>query len=430
MSSMELRARAMIFWPGITADIHKIRAECHECNKNAPSQAPLPSTQATPPSTPFEAVFADFLDFGGHHYLVVGDRLSGWVEIFASPVGSPRAGAMGLIASLRAFFATFGVPGELSSDGGPEFTASATRDFLYCRGISHRVSSAHHPQSNGRAEVAVKSAKRLLRSNVGPTGVLDNDRLLRADPDCNVSPAQIVFGKQLRDSFSFVNRLEKYSNPFVRPEWQEAWHSKEVALRARFVKSSESLNEHVRPLRPIHDGDRCFIQNQVGNSPKRWDRTGTVVETLGHDQYRIKVDGSGRLTTRNRMFLRAFVPAFTEIQERAHAGPSMPSLAPPALKPPDAALPRPGLPYAAPRDPCTDTPCVAPPSPSAPHERPTDDDLPAATLSLPILAPASPPHGQPPPLSDASPPAPSLRPRRAIRQPRVYEPETGHWISP
>jgi hypothetical protein len=123
----------------------------------------------------------------------------------------------------------------MSSDGEPEFTAGATRDFLSRWGICHRLSSAHYPQSNGRAKVAVKTAKRLLRSNIGPTGGLDSNRLLRAllqlrntpDPDCCVSPAQIVFGRQLRDSLSFTSRLEKYSNPSIRLEWCKAWQSKE-----------------------------------------------------------------------------------------------------------------------------------------------------------------------------------------------------------
>ena len=65
-----------------------------------------------------------------HHYLLSGDRLSGWVEVFSAPSGSPRAGASGLIAHLRSLFATFGVPCRLSSDGGPEFTATATDEFL------------------------------------------------------------------------------------------------------------------------------------------------------------------------------------------------------------------------------------------------------------------------------------------------------------
>ena len=69
---------------------------------------------------------------------------------------------------------------ELASDGGREFTDDATCEFLRRWGVKHKLSSAYHPQANGRAEVAIKSAKRLLRSNVGPTGTLDYARFLRA----------------------------------------------------------------------------------------------------------------------------------------------------------------------------------------------------------------------------------------------------------
>ena len=214
-SSMEQRACTIVYWLGISKDIRKTREGCADCNRNAPSQAATPPLPSTPPLSPFEAVFADFFDYRGCHYLVVGDRLSGWVEVLSSTAGTNLAGSAGLVRHLRSFFATFGVPEEISSDGGPEFTAKGTQDFLRLWGVRHRVSSVSFPQSNGRAEVAVKTAKRLLLSNTGPTGSLDHDRFLRAmlqlrntrDPDCNLSPAQIIFGRPLRDLFSFVNRL-------------------------------------------------------------------------------------------------------------------------------------------------------------------------------------------------------------------------------
>ena len=322
ISAMQSRAQSIVFWPGMTLDIQDIRSRCRECNRNAPSQASTPSEPATPPLTPFEQIFADFFEFAGHHYLIAGERLSGWSEIFSTPSGTAWSGAKGLIGCLRSMFATFGVPDQLSSDGGPEFMAGATKEFLKRWNVDHRISSAYHPQSNGRAEVAVKTAKRLLRSNIGPNGSLDNDKLLRAllqmrntpDPDCNLSPAQIIYGRPIRDSLSFVNRLEKYSNPHIRATWREAWASKEDALRVRFSKTSESLNEHAKPLTPLKTGDKCFIQNQTGSNPTKWHRTGTVVEVADHDQYIVKVDGSGRLTKRNRKFLRSFKPASMTIE--------------------------------------------------------------------------------------------------------------------
>ena len=162
VSSMEARARCTVFWPGMTADIHQIRDTCPDCIRHAPSQPRQPPASPSIPSTPFESIASDFFQLSGHHYLVIADRLSGWPVVFKSPPGSPQSGAHGLISCLINYFARFGIPEELSSDGGPEFTASATEDFLKRWNIRHRLSPSYLPQSNGRAEVAVKSVKRLL----------------------------------------------------------------------------------------------------------------------------------------------------------------------------------------------------------------------------------------------------------------------------
>jgi len=113
--------------------------------------------------------------------------------MFQSPHGSPQAGEDELIACLSNYFSRFGVP---NSNGGPEFVAQSTKEFLQRWGVTHRLSSSYHPQSNARAEVIVKSTKRLLRSNTGPFGTLNKDKFLPAmmqlrntpDLDCDVSP--------------------------------------------------------------------------------------------------------------------------------------------------------------------------------------------------------------------------------------------------
>ena len=43
------------------------------------------------------------------------------------------------------------------------------------------------------------------------------------------------------------------------------------------------------------------VQNQAN---REWDRTGTVVEVLRYRQYTIRLDGSGRLSRRNRVHLK------------------------------------------------------------------------------------------------------------------------------
>ena len=54
------------------------------------------------------------------------------------------------------------------------------------------------------------------------------------------------------------------------------------------------------------------IQNQRGNDPKRWNKSGKIVEKLDYDQYLVKVDGGGRLTRRNRRFLKKIISTLAD----------------------------------------------------------------------------------------------------------------------
>ena len=71
--------------------------------------------------------------------------------------------------------------------------------------------------------------------------------------------------------------------------------------------------------------DTVQVQNQVGNYPSRWDITGIVVEVKPHDQYVIKVHGSGRLTTRNRKFLKKITP-YAHSESQNHPSISVPQI--------------------------------------------------------------------------------------------------------
>ena len=65
---------------------------------------------------------------------------------------------------------------KISSDGGPQFKAEAFKAFLRNWGVYHRKSSVDYAQeSNARAEVAVKSAKRIVSDNCNQNRSLNND---------------------------------------------------------------------------------------------------------------------------------------------------------------------------------------------------------------------------------------------------------------
>ena len=208
-------------------------------------------------------------------------------------MGSITSGSHGLITLLKNFFGTFGVPVELSSDQGKEYIADETQEFLLRWGVKHRDSAAYNPRSNGRAELAVKATKRLLENNIGSDGKLNTDKFIRAllikrntpDPVTKLSPAEIIFGRKLRDKLPRVNKKTNiFHNPSVQPAWKNAWEEKERALRLRYQGCQQRLSEHSRDIPPLHEGDRVSIQNQTGHRPTKWERTGTVVEVRDHNK--------------------------------------------------------------------------------------------------------------------------------------------------
>ena len=117
VSAMERRAGSIVFWPGMTTDIHAVRDSFVHFNRNAPSQAATPAILPNPAATPFEKVLADYFDYGARHFLVMGDSFSGLADVLGTPSGTSVAGAAALVGLLRAYFATFGVPEEISTDG-------------------------------------------------------------------------------------------------------------------------------------------------------------------------------------------------------------------------------------------------------------------------------------------------------------------------
>ena len=263
----------------------------------------MPPHAPSAPTYPFQSIVCDFFSMAGRTYAAIADRYSNWLSI----VELQKDTSQELINVLREYFSIYGIAELFSSDSASIFTSQLFRDFCTRWGIEQRISSAYHPHSNKRAEVAVKSAKRLVRDSLGPGGSLNTDALYRAllahrnspDPTSGLSPSQVIFGRKLRD---FTPCSPGHYMP--REEWRQTAEKRELAMSRRHIRTEEALHTGSKKQAPLIEGDFVTIQDQTGNTPKRWSKTGKVLEALGHDSYLVKVDGSQRLTKRNRQFLR------------------------------------------------------------------------------------------------------------------------------
>ena len=124
-----------------------------------------------------------------------------------------------------------------------------------------------------------------------------NSEILRVD--LVVRPSNILFGRNLKDQLpATIDNLK------VRKEWRFDRDMREQALAIKFAELEKELGGGARKLRDLEVGDMVQIQNQRGNDPKRWNKSGKIVEKLDYDQYLVKVDGGGRITRRNRRYLK------------------------------------------------------------------------------------------------------------------------------
>lgn len=303
-NSMRANAKQRFFWPGMGSQLSLRRAQCKRCNEIAPSNPKEMPTQPLQPTYPFQMVVADLFHMAGRIYVVYADRFSGWTEVASTKSSS---NSKTICDIFRRYFISFGVPEELASDGGPPFQSSEFSNFLRIWNITHRCSSAYYPQSNGRAEAAVKYMKRILTTNISIDGSLDKDPVAKAlllhrntpSHDIGASPAELLFGRPIRDHLP---------NPVsFRGEWIDLADQREVAMKKRYAMQLQSVSPR-KTLNELKVGDAVAVQNQHGNHPLRWNNTGTIVETLPNRKYRVLVDGSRRTTFRNRRFLKEILP--------------------------------------------------------------------------------------------------------------------------
>jgi transposase InsO family protein len=292
------RARQIVYWPRIDNDVDNIVRNCTACQRELPSQPQETLLHRPPPSRPFEEISMDFGDYGGHKFLIAVDHCSGWQSV--ADLGT-HALTSQLISATRDIFCIAGVPNTLWSDGGPQFRATAFQEFLKRWGVTHRTSSPRYPQSNGRAEAAVKATKKLIRRCWNPqTRKLDQDPWVqgvlqhRNTPGpCGRTPAEILYGRPVRDM------LPAHRRNFAA-EWQTSADEAEVAAARRQDRVEELYNSRATDLPALQAGNKVAIQDQ---ETKRWDRYGEIVEVGDHRRYFIKL-ASGRVLCRNRRHLR------------------------------------------------------------------------------------------------------------------------------
>ena len=134
------------------------------------------------------------------------ENYSRWLEIL--PLHTTTAAIV--IKKFMQLFTTYGIPDSIVSDNRPQFQRSEFREFTLEFDFDHRTSSPCFPHASGKAESAVKVAKKLLSQQSLEIALLN----YRATPHSStgVSPAIALMGRQLKTK---LPRLP--ANLFLQP---------------------------------------------------------------------------------------------------------------------------------------------------------------------------------------------------------------------
>ena len=144
------------------------------------------------PEGPWTRVGTDLLSFKGKTFLVVMDYYSRYLELMYLS----SATSSFVIGKLKSIFARWGIPREVVSENGPQFSSDEFASFSKSYGFKHVTSSPCYPQSNGLAECAVKIAKRILRQEDPYLALMVYRSTTLAST--GYSPSQIMLNRRMR----------------------------------------------------------------------------------------------------------------------------------------------------------------------------------------------------------------------------------------
>jgi hypothetical protein len=265
-------AKQHVFWPGLKADIEntvKACIICQEYARNPPKTAISPSPN---PKGPWQRLHADYAGpFLGGMWLVIMDSFSKYPHVLFTQSTSAEA----TVSLFKTVLAIHGLPLEIVTDNGPQFSSVTFNSFCAENGIKHLTSPPYSPKCNGLAENFVgifKNAMLKARQDGATIKNSINDFLInyRATPHTTTgeAPSTLLFKRRNRTQLDLL------------------YPSTNQKLEKKVEQMKTHYNAHARNI-TFKPGEAIWFKRISG--PKAPWQSGTVTEQLSHSTYKIKL---------------------------------------------------------------------------------------------------------------------------------------------
>ena len=287
------RARDTIYWPNMNKHVKDYISKCAVCRKHDIRQGKETLMMHDIPLRPWEKIGLDLFTFDDKDYLITVDYFSNFFEIDYLKDTKSKT----VVNKLKYQFARYGIPDTCMSDNGPQFTSETFKHFSKTWKFNHVTSSPLYPQSNGKVENAVKSAKRIMKkakdSQSDPyLALLD----FRNTPTqgMKTSPVQRLMNRRSKTMLPITDKLLKPDNVNLQTARNEIQKNK--------YNQETYYNKSAKDLAPLKPGDVVRIQpSQSIGSGGDWEK-GVISKTVQKRSYEVRTDRG--IYRRNRRHLR------------------------------------------------------------------------------------------------------------------------------
>lgn len=299
------------YWPGITADVKRFVASCDICQRTVPKgRVPRVPIGRTPViETPFKRVAIDIVGpiqppskHGNRYILTLMDYATRYPDAVALPSIETERVAEALVE----MFSRFGVPNEVLSDRGTNFTSDLMKEVARLLSVRQLHTTPYHPMANGMVEKFNGTLKLMLKRMCAEKPK-DWDRYLapllfayREVPQASMgfSPFELLYGRHVRGPLAILKELwtntelsdeakTTYQHVFdLRNRLEETCRIAHEELEKAGARYAKLYNRKAKE-RQFHPGDRVLILLPTDNNKLllQWKGPFEVREKRGEADY-------------------------------------------------------------------------------------------------------------------------------------------------
>ncbi|KAK3926756.1 hypothetical protein KUF71_015092 [Frankliniella fusca] len=280
------RARGVVFWPKMNAQIMHMVQNCSICCRFQNSRPKEPLQPFPVPEEPWAVLAADAFEYRRAYYLLVVDYFSKFTVLCKLA----NLSSMVIVSHLKSIFSQHGSPQVLVTDNATNFVSSYFKDFAKDWEFQTVTSSPHYAQSNGMAERHVQTIKKTVKKAL-EDGRDPHQCVLEicSTPVINdLSPAQVLMGRRIRGKMPLTPQLR-------RPQ-QHDHHLITKELRARQAKQKAHYDQTAAMRKPLHPGPAYARTEGPGS---QWTPVNIISDASRPRSYTVRLP-TGNLVDRSR----------------------------------------------------------------------------------------------------------------------------------